>query len=218
MLFNSRNNNKLQLFRWIVADKSPLHSLRVNERYRLFSSTEAVRGGHVPLLRRLFVVSLSHRSMNLVFLSIAALIVALPLFLVEGGCNWLATSVFPPRRPRFMPVNSVWIDAPSLPISWHHGWWFGCGLSSSGNANYCRLVEAEGPLVYASEYLPCSTRSPMDENNIHLVPPPDGESMWLFGEGSDGVVGFLANGDLLLPVPTIEKCGNVKTQLHPLHQ
>lgn len=166
-------------------------------------------------MRRLFVVNLSHRSKNVLLLSIAALVVGLPLFWVEGGCYWLQTKVFPPRRPRFMPVNSVWIEAPSLPISWHRGWWFGCGFSSSGTANYCRLVEAEGSLVYGSEYLPCSSRSPIDEKNIRLVAPPHGASMWLFGEGNDGVVGFLANGDLLLPASAIEKCGQVKTRLHP---
>jgi len=72
---------------------------------------------------------------------------------------------------------------------------FGCGLSSSGTANYCQLVDAEGPLVYGSEYLSCSSRSLIDESNIHPLPPPPGAGMWLFGEGSSGVVGFLANGD-----------------------
>jgi hypothetical protein len=53
----------------------------------------------------------------------------------------------------------------------------------------------------------------MDEGMTYLVPPPDGTSMWLFGEGNEGVVGFLRNGDLLLPVSAQDKCGQVKARL-----
>jgi hypothetical protein len=160
-------------------------------------------------------VKLSHRSLSFIFGTLSILVIAVPVFWVEGGCNWLQTKVFPPKRPRFMPVNSVWIDALSLPISWHRGSWFGCGVSSSGTTNYCRLVDAEGPLVFGSEYLPCSSRSPIDERNIHLLPPPHGASMWLFGEGNEGVIGFLADGDILLPVSATDKCGQVKARLLP---
>jgi hypothetical protein len=152
---------------------------------------------------------------NFAWVSITAIIIAAPFFWMEGGCGWLQTKIFLPRRPGFMPVNSVWIDAPTLPISWHRGWWFGCGLSPSGTANYCRLVDAAGSLVYGGDYMSCGSRSPMPESDIHLSPPPPGASMWLFSDGSDGVVGFLADGDLLLPVSTLNKCGQVQKRVHP---
>jgi hypothetical protein len=160
-------------------------------------------------------VKFSQRWKNLAWASITAIILAAPLFWVEGGCGWLQTKVFPPRRLGFMPANSVWIEAPSLPISWHHGWWFGCGLSPSGTANYCRLTDANGPLVYGGEYMSCGSRSPIAESDIRLLPPPPGGNMWLFAEGSEGVVGFLADGDLLLPVSSIDKCGQMQKRLHP---
>ena len=90
-------------------------------------------------------------------LGVAALVVAVLLFWLAGGVRWLDTKAFPPRRPQDMPQNAVWIDAPPLPISWHHGWWFGCDLAPSGTANYCRLVMANGKEVYAGEYLPCKS-------------------------------------------------------------
>jgi hypothetical protein len=133
---------------------------------------------------------------------------------MEGGVGWLETKVFPPKRPRFMPSGALWIDAPSLPISWHHGWWFGCARSSSGTANYCRLVDAANDrLVYGEEYLRCSDHSPIDEASIHLMPPPDGANMWLFGERNEGVIGFLTDGNLLLPVSAQDKCDQVKARL-----
>lgn len=146
--------------------------------------------------------------MNFALVSIAVIIIALRLFWIGGGLHWLETRVFPPKRPRFMPLNSVWIDAPALPISWHRGWWFGCALSSSGTADYCRLVGADGELVY--EYLPCSNHLPIDEAAIRLMRPPYDASMWLFGEKNDGVIGFLVDGDLLQPASVQDKCGQVK--------
>ena len=89
------------------------------------------------------------------------ILVLLPFFWLAGGIRWLETKAFPPGRPRFMPVNSVWIDAPSLPISWHYGWWFGCGVSDLGQSNYCRLMKVNGGLVYGSNYLSCRDHLPM---------------------------------------------------------
>lgn len=150
---------------------------------------------------------------KIVFGGIVVLTVLAPFFWMAGGVYWLDKKVFPPTRPRFMPVNSVWIDAPALPISWHHGWWFGCGLSSSGAANYCRLVGADRQQVYGGEYLPCNSNSPIGEASVRLVAPPDSADMWLFVEENDGVIGFLADGDVLLPLSVRGKCNEVKARL-----
>jgi len=69
--------------------------------------------------------------------------------------------------------------------------------------------------VYGGEYLPCGEHSPIEEGSIRLIPPPVSASMWLFGEGNNGVIGFLADGDLLLPVSAQNKCGQVKGRLSP---
>ena len=112
---------------------------------------------------------------------VTCVFIAAVVFWLAGGMHWLNKAI-PPRQPKFMPKNSVWIDAPALPISWHHGWWFGCDMVSSGSANYCRLIRGDGEQVYAGEYLPCSTDSAVAEANIHLVPPADSSGMWLFSE------------------------------------
>ena len=140
--------------------------------------------------------------------------IAAVAFWLFGGLHWLNKAI-PPRRPKFMPTNSVWIDAPSLPISWHHGWWFGCDVASSGKANYCRLIRSDGEQIYAGEYLPCATHSVIAEANIHLLPPKDSSEMWLFSEHDDGIIGFLSGGDLLLPLSIKDKCGEVKARLQP---
>jgi hypothetical protein len=145
-----------------------------------------------------------------------ALLVALPLFWVSGGVTWLETKVFPPRCPKDMPPNSVWIDAPSLPISWHRGWWFGCEVNQSGAANYCRFVDANGEQVYAGEYLPCVTKTPLPVSTNELIPPPHNEAIWIADKRLNTLapVGALRNGDLLLPVVVLDRCEKFKQSGH----
>ena len=161
---------------------------------------------------------LKRPSPTAVLIGVALVIVALPFFWLAGGVRWLDTRVFPARRPRLMPMNSVWIDAPAVPISWHHGWWFGCGVSDIGSSNYCRLVKPNGELVYGNNYVSCRDHLPMAEKNMRLISPPNDVSMWLFGEGDDGVIGFLADGSILLPVSMQGKCNQVKARLTPVSQ
>ncbi|HET9363784.1 MAG TPA: hypothetical protein VFP71_02240 [Candidatus Angelobacter sp.] len=108
-----------------------------------------------------------------------------------------------------MPENAVWIDAPALPISWHHGWWFGCDLASSGATNYCRLVMANGKEVYAGKYLPCGSKAPLPVSTMTLAPPTD---LWIADERLSTLapVGALKNGDLMLPVAILDRCETLK--------
>lgn len=145
-------------------------------------------------------------------LAFSAIVIALPFFWLFGGVRWLETRVFPPQRPKEMPQNAIWIDAPALPISWHHGWWFGCLMSSSGIANECRLVMPNGDEVYAGEYLPCSSKSQLLSSEIELVPPPQKVGMWVADKRLTTLapIGALRNGDLLLPAVVIDRCDELK--------
>jgi hypothetical protein len=149
-------------------------------------------------------------------LGVAALVVAFPLFWLAGGIRWLDTKVFPPRRPKDMPENAVWIDAPPLPISWHHGSWFGCDLAPSGTVNHCRLVMTSGEEVYAGEYLPCKSKVPLPVSTKELVPPPDNVEKWIADKRLKTLapVGALKNGDLLLPVDVLDRCDKFKQTGH----
>jgi hypothetical protein len=148
-------------------------------------------------------------------LAFAAVVVALPFFWFFGGIRWLETRVFPPRRPKNMPQNAIWIDAPELPISWHHGWWFGCQTPSSGTANRCRVVMPNGSEVYAGDYLPCRSKSSLAFSELDLVPPPDG--MWIADKRLAGLapIGALRNGDLLVPVLVVDRCDEFKGTQQP---
>src|SRR6266542_3509593 len=145
-----------------------------------------------------------------VLLLVAALVVALPFFWFFGGIRWLETRVFPPRRLKNMPQNAIWIDAPELPISWHHGWWFGCATPSSGEPNRCRVVLCDGSEVYAGDFLPCASKLPLPVSEIDLVFPADG--MWIADKrlATLAPIGALRNGDFLVPVPLLDRCSELK--------
>ncbi len=148
-------------------------------------------------------------------LGFVATLIVLPLFWLSGGGRWMETQVFPPTRPRSLPANAVWIEAPALPISWHHGWWFGCDISPKGTTNLCRLVENEGRVVYAGEYLPCGDKSPVPLSSIALVPPTDSIDMWIADERLRGLApaGFLQTGDILFPIFVLDQCDKFKVNL-----
>jgi len=147
-------------------------------------------------------------------LAFVTVVVAIPFFWLAGGVRWLESTVFPPRPPRNMPPNAIWIEAPALPISWHHGWWFGCSTSSSGTANHCRLVIPNGQNVYVGDYLPCRSKSPLSNAELNLVPPPEKISMWVADKRSPDLapIGALRNGDLLLPTGIIDSCDELLRQ------
>ncbi len=151
-----------------------------------------------------------------IILGLAAMVVAFPLFWFAGGIAWLDTKVFPPRRPKEIPQNAIWIDGPALPISWHHGWWFACDTPSSRPANYCRLVLPDGTTVYAGEYLPCEGKSPVPMSEINLVPPPDQVGMWIADKRLTEMapIGALREGDLLLPIAVLDRCDDLKAKHH----
>src|SRR5215469_12669863 len=128
-----------RLFLPIVVETRRLHFFfaffGVNECNRDFSSIDSRWLKCIPVDR----TGLASK----VLLGLAVTAAVLPIFWFAGGIRWLDTKVFPPRRPKDMPQNAVWIDAPALTISWHHGWWFGCDVAHSGDANRCRLVMAK---------------------------------------------------------------------------
>jgi hypothetical protein len=127
-------------------------------------------------------------------------IIAVPKFLLWYGAR-------PAPRPSQMPANSVWIYAPALPFSWHHGWWLGCWIDSDGRSNRCRLWAPSG-IVYEGRYISCESRSPVLGSELQLKAPQDSTEMWV-GVKTEAVVApavFLQNGKALIPIESAKGC------------
>jgi hypothetical protein len=131
-----------------------------------------------------------------------------------------------------MPSNAIWIDAPALPISWHHGWWFGCDIDQNDKTNHCILVAAADPLnggpqqdriVYSGSYLPCKASMPIPVTQLELKPPRDSFNMWIQRPGSpyedrSAPIGLLISGDILVPADSLSKCDEELTKINKFEQ
>ena len=127
------------------------------------------------------------------------------LALLVGRPMWQA------RRPSDMPRNSVWIDAPALPFSFYHGWWFGCWIDSDHKSNRCRLSSA-GTAVYEGLYVSCDGQAPVQREELQLSAPPDSVGRWV-GTSERSIfapAAFLTNGKVLVPVEDLRDCEKVR--------
>ena len=129
------------------------------------------------------------------------------LALLVGRPMWQA------RRPSDMPRNSVWIDAPALPFSYYHGWWFGCWIDSDGKSSRCKLSSA-GTTVYEGLYVSCDSTAPVQEYELQLSAPADSMGMWV-GNSERSIfapAAFLKNGKVLVPVEALHDCEKFRPQ------
>lgn len=127
--------------------------------------------------------------------------VGIPVLLVIVS---IGLSAFQARRPRDMPLTSIWIDAPAVPFGFYRGWWQGCWVEADQRANHCRLYGPglPQPVVYEGRFMPCGQNSPVPANELKLRPPSNRESMWLFPR----FVVFLQDGRVLVPVESLQAC------------
>lgn len=134
---------------------------------------------------------------------LVTLIVA-PILYV-GSC--LGYKAFEARRPKDMPPNSIWINAPAVPFGFYRGWWEGCSLTPDQTANYCRLSarDLHPPTVYEGRFMPCNGASPAPLGELDLKPPQETGGMWIF----PGFVAFLRDGRILVPLENLGDCRKI---------
>jgi hypothetical protein len=134
--------------------------------------------------------------------------VGIPALLMVLSLGYLA---FEARRPKDMPLNSIWIDAPAVPFGFYRGWWQGCWVEPDQQANRCRLY---GPglrpsVVYEGRFTPCEGTSPIPMGELKLKPPSDSSDMWIFPR----FLVFLQDGRLLVPVENAQDCPKIRQRL-----
>jgi hypothetical protein len=132
----------------------------------------------------------------------------------------LEVGIFSPKHPPSLPADTIWIDAPPLPLTFAHGWWFGCEKRGA-NFDRCILIghndrasggDGGNRVVSDESYLSCKTQMPLETGAIRLRPPATSENMWINEYDSNkkwidmAPVAFLQNGDILRPASEIYQC------------
>ena len=117
-------------------------------------------------------------------------------FLVRHGRYALG-----PERPRDMPAEAQFVQSGyDVEHNEPEGNWVACGLNAGRNANWCRVTDHQGMVVYEGDFL--STRSPvplaLDEIHLAEISP---SHLWLPGPAEGGPVPVipLKEGGFLVP-------------------
>ena len=80
------------------------------------------------------------------------------------------------------------------------GAWIACGTDRAAQANWCRVTDAHGQVVYEGDYLPLRNQVPLPLDRIELS-HSDPTKLWVSGptEGAPVPVIPLVDGDFLVP-------------------
>ena len=125
--------------------------------------------------------------------------------LVCFGCIQLlrhGRSAMQPTLPSDMPSQSRFMqsgyDVARLEPT---GNWIACGTDRTEQANWCRVTDAHGQVVFEGDYLPLRSQTPLPLDRIQLS-RANPSSLWVHGpsEGSPVPVIPLASGDVLVPL------------------
>jgi len=146
------------------------------------------------------------------------------LFLIALG--WLVALVGIPlvvtayraRRPADMPAEStLWVDAPSVPFGFYHGWWLGCWVDSDQHSNRCRLYgpALHPPVVYEGRFLSCDGPSPVPVEALRVKPFSDSADMWV---RPNGMAVILRDGRVLVPAESYGDCAKIHARLEEHHE
>ena len=107
-----------------------------------------------------------------------------------------------PALPSDMPAQSRFMqsgyDVAHLEPT---GAWVACGTDRAEQANWCRVTDSHGQVVFEGDYLPLSSPTPIPLELIALS-QTDPARLWVKGpsEGSPVPVIPLVNGDVLVPM------------------
>jgi hypothetical protein len=133
-------------------------------------------------------------------------------FLLLFSC--VAVPWYQARRPKGMPKNSIWIDAPHVPFGFYRGWWQGCWKDKDRTVTRCKLWGSGVGTVYVGEYVPCDAQPILEKE---LILEPRSEMWWTTSEKMSGLVPvvLLQDGRTLVPKDTLDVCAKLKVNPQP---
>lgn len=121
----------------------------------------------------------------------------------------LAVPWYQARLPKDMPKNSIWIDAPRVPLGFYHGWWQGCWAEMNGRTTQCKTWGPRVGTVYTGEYGACDGH-PVSFAELSL--DSRRSDMWWTSSARMNrllPVAVLQNGRKLVPKDAPDACANL---------
>ena len=131
------------------------------------------------------------------FAATLLLVVAI-VFLVRHGAAALR-----PSRPKDMPSTAQFVvSGYDLLHNEPKGDWIACEPDLVENANFCRVTDAHGIVIYQGDFLPVSGHRPLSQANLRVSSADlDLDHIFVRGPAEGGLVPVipLVGGELLVP-------------------
>jgi hypothetical protein len=129
--------------------------------------------------------------------------VAVTLLVVVGTILLLrhANMAVHPSLPTDMPRGADFVPAGyDLQHLEPKGEWIACSTDTKQNADFCRVTDARGEVVYQGDFMPLSGGGPLPADQLRVA-SIHVEHLWVQGPAEGGPVPVipLMNGDVLVP-------------------
>jgi len=115
----------------------------------------------------------------------------------------------PPKRPRNVTPDAVFISAPSVGWIWplpKHGDWLNCWFDGSDNMNRCRMSDVDGNSEYEGSFLRYTGSGPLSGQDLQIDTKATGTRLqWLYSGQQLFPIIHLRNGIILLPAEAFEE-------------
>ncbi len=140
------------------------------------------------------------RATSRIFLS---LLLTFCLFmLVRHGASALR-----PVRPSDMPPGATFMQSGyNLQRNEPTGEWVACSLNPQRDADFCRVTDTHGTVIFQGDYLPLRSRTPVANPDLHPSADASVEKLWVRGPAESLLVPVipLVNGTILVPADDSE--------------
>jgi hypothetical protein len=111
-----------------------------------------------------------------------------------------------PALPRDMPRGADFVPVGyDLQHLESRGEWIACSTDTAQNADFCRVTDARGEVVYQGDFMPLGSFTPLPADQLQVA-RINAEHLWVQGPAENGPVPAipLLNGAVLVPADDSE--------------
>ena len=133
---------------------------------------------------------------------------ALSLLAVIGGILLVqhANQGLQPARPLDMPAGAHFVASSyDLTLNEPKGDWVACIIDRTQNADFCRVTDDRGAVVYQGDFLPLRSEEPVPAGELQVA-RMNADHLFVEGPAEEGPVPVirLVNGAVLVPIADSE--------------
>lgn len=131
-------------------------------------------------------------------LTLSCIAIAATFLAIRHGANALHATL-----PKDMPPNAQFLPSGyDISRNEAEGEWIACRLDPDADADFCRVTDAHGVVIYQGNFLPLSGAQPAPPSDLKVATDKPEGDLWVEGRSADGPVPMipLVNGQVLAPV------------------